>query len=194
MNSKRRARKRSKELGISYQQARMMYHPQNPPHEGRSKGNRRKKAIDQIAKAHRKIRNQRKDFLHKESRKLVNRFQVIAYEDLKIKNMSKRPKPKQDEETGQYLPNNANAKAGLNKSILDASWGTFTSMIVAKAKGTGRIVKAVPAMYTSQTCSACGHCEKTNREDQATFICKSCGFSSNADTNAAINILRKSQD
>jgi len=159
-----------------------------------SNGSRRKKAIVKVTKAHRKIRNQRKDFLHKTSRMLVNRYQVIVHEDLKIKNMSKRPKPKQDEETGQYLPNNASAKAGLNKSILDASWGTFTSMIEAKAKGAGRIVKSVPAMFTSQTCSACGHCEKDNREDQATFICKSCGYTNNADTNAAINILRKNQE
>lgn len=156
-----------------------------------SKGNRRRKAIALVAKAHRKIRNQRKDFHHKESRKLVNRYQIIAFEDLKIKNMSKRPKAKQDEETGQYLPNGAAAKGGLNKSILDAGWGTFTGMIEAKAKSTGRVVKSVPAMYTSQTCSACGHCEKENREDQATFICKQCGYAANADTNAAINILRK---
>lgn len=194
MNSKQRARRRAKELDISYQQAREMYRPQNPSHGGKSKGNRRLKAKALLAKAHRKIRNQRKDFLHKASRMLINRYQVIAYEDLKIKNMTKRPKPKQDTETGQYLPNGASAKTGLNKSILDAAWGTFTSMIEAKSKSTGRIAKPVPAMYTSQTCSACGHCQKENRENQATFICKNCGFSSNADTNAAINILLKSQE
>ena len=159
-----------------------------------SNGTRRGKAIALIAKAHRKIRNQRKDFLHKESRKLINRFQVIAYEDLKIRNMTKAPKPKQDEETGQYLPNGASAKAGLNKSILDAGWGTFTSMIEAKAKSSGRIVKPVPAMYTSQTCSSCGHISPDNRKTQAEFICVECGFTENADTNASINILRKSKE
>lgn len=159
-----------------------------------SQGKRRMKAIKLVAKAHHKIYNQRKDFLHKQSRKLVDRYQVIAHEDLKIKNMVKRPKPKQDEETSQYLPNGASAKGGLNKSILDAGWGTFIHMLEAKAKGTGRTIKPVPAPYTSQTCSACGYCNGDNREDQATFICKSCGFTENADTNAAINILSKSQE
>lgn len=159
-----------------------------------SKGERRRKAIRLVAKAHRKIRNQRKDFLHKTTRMLVNRYQVIAHEDLKIKNMSKRPKPKQDAETGEYLPNNASAKAGLNKSILDASWGTFTNMIEAKAKSAGRIIKPVPAMYTSQTCSQCGHVSSDNRKSQAEFECVKCGYTNNADTNAAINILRKSEE
>ncbi len=89
---------------------------------------RRKKAIQRVAKCHQKIRNQRKDFHHKASRKLVNQYQVIVFEDLQTANLTKRPKPKQDEETGTYLPNGASAKAGLNKSILDAGWGTFTEM------------------------------------------------------------------
>jgi putative transposase len=155
---------------------------------------RRRKAVALIAATHRKISNQRKDFHHKESRKIVDRFQIIAFEDLKISNMSKRPKPKQDEETGQYLPNGASAKAGLNKSILDAGWGSFIGIVEAKAKSAGRDVRKVPAMYTSQTCSSCGFVSKENRENQATFICKNCGFTCNADTNGAINVLDRAKD
>jgi putative transposase len=86
---------------------------------------RRRKAAQRVGKAHRHIRNQRKDFHHKEARKLVTQYQTIVFEKLAPSNMSKRPKPKQDETTGQYLPNGASAKASLNKSIHDAGWGQF---------------------------------------------------------------------
>lgn len=72
---------------------------------------RREKARRLVARAHRKARNQRRDFLHKQSRNLVNRYQVLVFEDIKPSNLSKRPKPKQDE-NGKYLPNGAAAKGG----------------------------------------------------------------------------------
>src|SRR5260370_19119954 len=65
---------------------------------------RRCKAGKQVAKAHRKVSNQRRDFLHKESRKLVNAYGMLVFEELESANISKRPKPNQDE-TGKYLPN-----------------------------------------------------------------------------------------
>src|SRR5947209_12983125 len=68
---------------------------------------RRRKAAQQVGKADRHIRNKRKDFHQKEARKLVSKYQTIVFEKLQPANMSKRPKPKQDEETGQYLPNGA---------------------------------------------------------------------------------------
>src|SRR5215469_11193191 len=68
---------------------------------------RRKKAAQQVAKCHRKIANQRKDFQHKASHKLVNQYQVIVFEDLQVKNLTKAPAPKQDKETGKFLPNGA---------------------------------------------------------------------------------------
>jgi transposase len=94
---------------------------------------RRDRAKKLIGKAHRKIADQRRDFHHKQSRKLVNRYQVIVFEDLQIANLVKRPKVKQDEETGQHLPNGAAAKGGLNKSILDAGWGMFVAMCSCKS-------------------------------------------------------------
>jgi putative transposase len=72
-----------------------------------------------VALAHKKVRNQRKDFHHKESRILVDTFETIIFEDLSLHHMVRRPKPKQDE-NGKYLPNGTAAKGGLNKSILDA--------------------------------------------------------------------------
>ena len=72
---------------------------------------KRKKAVQRVAKCHRKIANQRKDFQHKASRKLVNQYQLIVFEDLQVKNLTKAPAPKQDE-NGKYVPNGAAAKAG----------------------------------------------------------------------------------
>jgi putative transposase len=151
---------------------------------------RRKKAVKAVANAHRKIRNQRKDFLHKESRKLVNRYQVIVFEDLKPANLSKAPKPKQDE-NGKYLPNGAAAKSGLNKSINDAGWSSFTEMVKAKAECAGRTVIFVNPSYTSQVCSGCGTIAKKDLSER--WHSCSCGCELDRDTNAAINILRLGQ-
>src|SRR5438876_229384 len=118
---------------------------------------RRKRAVKAVAKAHRKVRNQRRDFAHKASRKLVNRYQVIVLEELQTRNLVRRPKPKQDEQTGQYLPNGAAAKGGLNKSISDAGWGMFTDMLHVKAAWAGRQVIFVNPKYTSQICPECGN-------------------------------------
>lgn len=72
---------------------------------------RRKKAVQQLAKAHRKVGKQRRDFLHKHSRKLVNAYGMIVFEELQPAHMSKRPKPEQDE-NGKYLPNGVAVKKG----------------------------------------------------------------------------------
>jgi putative transposase len=93
---------------------------------------RRTKAVKQVAKAHRKVANQRKDFLHKASHALVNSYGLIVFEELQPANMSKRPKPKQDEQ-GNYMPNGAAAKGGLNKSIVDAGWAMFQQFCTYKA-------------------------------------------------------------
>ncbi len=150
---------------------------------------RHKKAVQAVARVHRKVRNQRRDFAHKASRKLVNRYQTIVLEELQTKNLVKRPKPKQDEETGQYLPNGASAKGGLNKSISDAGWGMFTEMLCVKAASAGRMVAFVDPKYTSQVCSNCGVVRQKTL-DERWHSCE-CGCELDRDTNAAKNILKK---
>lgn len=151
---------------------------------------RREKAKRLIGRAHCKIRNQRRDFHHKQSRQLVNRYQVIVFEDLQIANLTKRPKPKQDED-GKYLPNGASAKGGLNTSILDVGWGTFVQMTQVKAECAGRCVLKVNPRYTSQICSQCGTVRKKTLEERW-HRCE-CGAEMDRDVNAAVNILALGQ-
>lgn len=132
--------------------------------------------------------NQRKDFHHKQARKLVSKYQTIVFEKLQPANMSKRPKPKQDEATGHYLPNGASAKAGLNKSILDAGWGQFQHIAVNKAECAGSRVLFVSPKYTSQLCSGCGAIVQKELEERR-HVC-SCGCNLDRDHNAAMNIKR----
>jgi putative transposase len=150
---------------------------------------RRTRAVKQLAKVHRKVRNQRRDFCHKASRQIVNRYQVIVLEDLQMANMVKRPKPKQDESTGAYLPNGASAKAGLNKSIYDAGWGMFTEMLQVKAASAGREVVLVEPKYTSQLCSGCGAIVQKDLAERW-HSCE-CGTELDRDTNAAKVILHR---
>src|SRR5438128_2108234 len=74
-----------------------------------------------VARVHERIRWRRENFVQQESRRLVNRFGLIALEALVVRNMVKRPKAKQEQATGAYLPNGASRKVGLNKSIADAA-------------------------------------------------------------------------
>jgi len=148
---------------------------------------RRKKAVKQVAKAHRKVRNQRADFLHKESRQLVNTYGLMVFEELQPANMSRRARPKQDE-NGKYLPNGASAKSGVNKSIQDAGWNQFVQYCSYKAANAGRIVLTVNPRYTSQVCSGCGTVKKKELSERW-HSCE-CGTELDRDHNAALNILR----
>ena len=146
----------------------------------------RRKAVKQVAKAHRKVANQRKDFLHKASQSLIHSYGLIVFEELRPANMSKRPKPKQDE-NGTYLPNGAAAKGGLNKSIVDAGWAMFQQFCTYKAANADREVLFVNPRDTSQMCSGCGAIVKKDVAER--WHSCSCGCGLDRDHNAAINIL-----
>ncbi|MFE7393107.1 RNA-guided endonuclease InsQ/TnpB family protein, partial [Streptomyces sp. NPDC057582] len=152
---------------------------------------RRRKAVETVARLHRKVRRQRLDHAHKTALNLVRDHDVIAHEDLRIRNMSKAPAPKPDLATpGSFLPNGAVAKAGLNRSIADAGWGVFLTILNAKAECAGREVMAVDPRNTSRRCPVCGYTAKENRPTQETFHCVACGHSAHADTVGALNVLR----
>jgi putative transposase len=153
--------------------------------------NNRTAARETVASRHRKITNQRRDFHHKTARTLVKSYDLIAVEDLSIANMLRRAKPIADpDHHGAFLPNGAAAKTGLNRSISDAAWGRFVSILRAKAEDAGRTLIEVDPRHTSDGCEACGHAARENRITQAAFACRACGYTAHADEHAARNILR----
>lgn len=147
-----------------------------------------KKAKNTLSKHHSKIARIRKDYLHQTTNYLTNNFNTIVIEDLKVSNMSKSAKG-----TIDNPGKNIKGKSRLNKSILDQGWFEFKRQLEYKLSfKNGRLIKINPK-YTSQTCSHCGHIHSDNRKSQAVFECIACGYKNNADTNAAINILRLGQ-
>jgi len=131
--------------------------------------NRTKRRFE-VAKTHRKIRDQRTDLLHKISRGLVDTYDLIVFEDLKVKNMLKNHR--------------------LAKSISDVSWSRLTNFVSYKAEEAGTRVEFVDPKNTSQECSNCGVIvEKSLR--QRVHRCPFCGLIMDRDQNAAINILKR---
>lgn len=125
-----------------------------------------KKQCKRLSLLHHKIANVRKDFLHKQSTIIAKGYSSVCMEGLNIAGMVKNK--------------------NLSKHILDVGWGMFKTMLDYKTN----VIKVNPK-YTSQTCSACNHVDSNSRLNQSNFTCTNCGYSENADVNAAKNILRK---
>lgn len=144
-----------------------------------------------IARLHTRMADGRQCWQDRVSRELVDGHDLIALEDLNLQGMTRAPKPKADEDTGRYLPNNARAKARLNAAMLNVGAADLRRRIEYKAVWAGRQVKAVHPAYTSQECPACGHVDSENRKTQDKFSCVVCGHTDHADVNAARNILAR---
>jgi len=143
-----------------------------------------KKYKRKIQKTHHKICNIRQDFQHKLSTNLSKNHAMIVTESLKIGNMIQSICG-----TIENPGKNVKAKSGLNKSILDQGWSEFKRQIKYKLEWLGGIYIEVNPSYTSQKCSSCKNIDKNNRKTQSKFCCISCGYTENADINAAKNIL-----
>ena len=131
-----------------------------------------KKVQLKLAKLHEKIKNQRKDFQHKWSRKIVNENQVIVSEDLNVKDMMKNHK--------------------LAKSIQDASFSSFCNMIAYKALEQHRQYIKIGTFYpSSKLCHCCGFKYKGLKLEERFWTCPECGTFLDRDENAAINILNE---
>lgn len=128
----------------------------------------RKKRRKVVARIHERIAWKRQDFIHQHSRKIVNRFGIIAVEDLNVNRM---------------VHNHC-----LAKSIQDAAWSGFFQLLAMKAEWAARKFIAVNPAYTSQTCSACGHRQKMPLSERI-FKCPCCSLVLDRDYNAALNIL-----
>jgi len=154
---------------------------------GRKKGSqRRRKTIAVLAKAYQHVARQRRDFHHKTALALVRQYDVIYLENLQVRNLRRRPAPVPDG-TGGYQHNGASAKAGLNRSIHDAGWYAFRTILACKAAWAGKRVEAVPPAYTSQDCSGCGARVQKSLSVR-THVCPTCGLILDRDENAARNI------
>jgi putative transposase len=140
----------------------------------RKKGShRRRKAVVLLAKAHQHVRNQRRTFHHQEACKLVQQYDVIYHEDLRVRTMVQN--------------------RSLAKSISDAGWSAFLAILTFKAAGAGKRVQAVHPAFTSQACSGCGVLVSKSLSVRW-HTCPECGVSLHRDHNAALNILRLGQE
>ncbi len=146
-----------------------------------------------LTKKHQHVRRQRSDFHHKTALALVRQYDVIYVEAIQPANLSRRPTPKPDANgTGGYEHNGASRKAGLNKSIQDAGWHHFLTILAFKAACAGKHVEAVPPAYTTQDCSGCG--ERIYKSlSVRTHVCTNCGLILDRDANAALNIQWRGQ-
>jgi len=144
------------------------------------------KAKRRVARYQRYGADVRRDVAHKTSCTLASdpQYKLFVFEALKVKNMTKKAKPRQDE-LGRWVKNGAAAKSGLNKSILASTWGQTKTYLQYKARRQGKLVIDVPPFYSSQECAACGSIHRDNRLSQAGFVCLSCGNTDHADHNAA---------
>jgi putative transposase len=157
------------------------------------KGSRaRKLLVRKVAKLHQKIARQRKQFHCETAQRVLKKADVVFVEDLSVKNMSRRAKPKQDE-AGQFLPNGQAAKSGLNKSIADAGWRQFIDILAFKAEKAGRRVVKVAPKGTSQHCSNCLNLVPKELSDRW-HSCPYCQIELDRDTNAAILIKKVGLD
>lgn len=164
---------------------------------------RRKKLKSRIAKAHRKTADIRKDFAHQTTRSMVgkkdetgqvidNWIQIFVIEDLKIKNMTRAPKAKPDQDRpGHFVSNQAAAKAALTQKILNSAWGLVARFLGYKANHAGKVLILVSPQSSSQECARCGHIHPDNRQTQSQFVCQECGYAENADRNAAKVIQKR---
>jgi putative transposase len=113
-------------------------------------------------------------------------YDLIALEDLHITNMTRSARG-----TVESPGSNVAAKAGLNRSILDAGWGQLVRMVSYKAESAGRTIVRVAAPHTSQTCARCGHTDPASRVTRDHFACTNpaCRHTAHADANAAEVVL-----
>lgn len=132
----------------------------------------RKKVIHALQHAYQRQTNRRKNFAHQESRKLVNTYQFIAFEDLNIVGMQSQ---------GNKV---------INRGIADVAWKQFVQFTTYKAEGAGRGVVLVDPKNTTQICSGCGKMVPKDLSTR-THDCPHCGLNLNRDRNAALNILAR---
>jgi len=129
--------------------------------------------------------DRRRDWTEKLSTDLARRFDLICVEDLDIRTMTRTARG-----TVERPGRNVQQKTQLNRGILASGWGRLVDRLEHKAPGR---IQKIPAAFTSQRCSACGHVAAESRQSQTAFRCVACAWTGNADSNAARNIAAAGQ-
>jgi putative transposase len=150
-------------------------------------GKNRRKAVRLLARAHERVKEARRDFLHKTARTIVTASDTIVLEALNLRAMTRSAKG-----TLESPGRNVAAKAGLNRALLDSSFGLLRQMIVAKAEEAARTVVEVDPRYSSQECARCGQIAAESRRERR-YRCVGCGFRVHADVNAALVIRGRAE-
>jgi putative transposase len=155
----------------------------------KKKGSRARKLLNRkVGKLHQKVARQRRQFHFETAKKVLSKADIVFVEDLSVKNMSRRAKPKQDK-AGSFLANGQSAKSGLNKSIADAGWSQFIEILTVKAERAGQKVIKVNPKGTSQHCSSCLNYVPKKLSDRW-HSCPHCSLQLDRDTNAAVLIKK----
>ena len=149
----------------------------------------RRKKVAALAREWQRVSERNRSDEHQISAVIVRDYDFIAVEDLQIRNMVRSAAG-----TAEEPGSNVAAKSGLNRAILDQSWGRLYDKIEYKAASAGGRFVRIPPQHTSQTCAACGVVDPKSRRSQVVFICTGCGHAGNADVNAAIVILHRGLD
>jgi putative transposase len=144
------------------------------------------KAHRKVQTIHVRIGHARRDFLHKATTAISQRYSMVCVEDLPVTNLSKSAKG-----TAAAPGHGVRAKSGLNKSILDQGWFEFRRQLHYKLGWNGGVLVAVQPHHTSSTCPLCDHVAAENRPTQAQFKCVQCGYEQNADVVGAMNVLAR---
>ena len=147
-------------------------------------GNQRK-LYRQLARLRHRESVRNRNECHRITTELVRHHDFIAVEDLRIDDMTRSARG-----TAERPGRNVSAKSGLNRNIIEQSWGIIAAQLQYKTQWYGREFVKVDSKYTSQMCSGCGGVASENRQDKL-YNCGICGLGMDADTNAAINILRR---
>lgn len=162
--ARERARKKDKELGNT----------NNEELKSVMSGSSYKNNKLKSARYYQKLSRYRKAWVQEITTQLVKKYGVVVLEDLKVKNMTRRSGAK---------------KRGVNRSFLQSSPSDIAEKLEYKSMLHGNRIVYLPPHYTSQRCHSCGYTSKENRESQSVFLCKKCSHTTNADTNAAKNLV-----
>jgi len=148
----------------------------------------RKKEAQKVSRLHKKYADKRTAYQWFIANKIVSKADAVSVEELNIKGMRAKCKPKSDDvKQGRFLKNGQSAKRGLNRSISDASWGTLIEKIQYAAAKSGKSFFKVDPRNTSRTCSKCSVVDGLSRFGEK-FVCTSCGHEPHADKQASSNI------